>query len=78
MTENLSVTDELSDVHYPFLAPTSESICASHCSKQAAEQDELQVLLLIVAPTFLRLGSGVFGKWTMEPEPKLELLTEEE
>lgn len=60
MTENLSATEELSDAHYPFLAPTSESICASHCCKQAAEQDELQVLSMIVAPTFLRLGSGVY------------------
>ena len=60
MAEYLSVTDELSDVHYMFLASTSESICASHCCKQATEQDELQVFLTIVVPTFLRLGSSIY------------------
>lgn len=54
------MTDELSDVHYMFLASTSEGICASHCCKQAVEQDELQVLSTIVVPVCLRLGSSAY------------------
>lgn len=53
MVESLSMTDELSDVHYMFLVSTLK---VNHCCKQAAEQDELQVLLMIVVHTLLRLG----------------------
>lgn len=68
------MTDELSDVHYTFLASTSESIWASHCFKQGAGQEKLQVSSMIVVPTFLRWGNN--GFW--ETELKLELFLEDE
>lgn len=54
------MTDELSDVHYTFLAFTSESIWASHCFKQGAGQEELQVSSMTVVPILLRWGNTVF------------------
>lgn len=68
------MTDELSDVHYTFLASTSESIWASHCFKQGAGQEELQVSSMTVVPTLLSGEILVF--W--EAELKLELFLEEE
>lgn len=39
--------------------------------KQVTEQDELQVLLMTVVPTFLRLGSSIYWEANNEARTKI-------